>query len=477
MEQPSMTAAKSLTRRQFIAGAAGASAAGAAAVGIAHSPAERALGLGRRAQRTPAAPSAGGPAHRAPGHGTLVLVTLYGGNDGENTVVPYHDPAYLAGRPTLGHQANDVIPLDSDLALHPNLHGLKTLWDRKQLAIVRGVGYPEPSHSHFRSMDIWQSGVPETDEATGWLGRWLDAMGGRDPLAAMTLGPTLPKVLAGNTTAGSSVPSGTLTLPRGGRIEAPFAAVEARAPGASELSARIGQSGTDLLRVLHSVADVLATEPPVVFGNNLEGPPAGGATSVSSSTSVPMTSGPTGGIKAGGGTTGGNAGKGGAGRAGVRANPLVSQLDLVARLIKGGLPTRVYVVSMGGFDNHYAEKPIHDGLMSYLDEGITGFVDAMAADPKGSDVVVMTFSEFGRRVAQNASGGTDHGTAAPLFVAGPGVKGGYYGDQPSLVDLDNGDYRFTTDFRSVYATVADRVLGVDPKAVLAGKTFPTLDFV
>jgi len=234
-----------------------------------------------------------------------------------------------------------------------------------------------------------------------------------------------------------------------------------------------------------------------VFGTNLEGAPAGGVTSASPSTSVSTTSGPAGGTKAGGGTTGGNAGRGGAGavgagaagaagagkagagagRAGVRANPLVSQLDLVARLIKGGLPTRVYVVSMGGFDNHYAEKPIHDGLMSYLDEGITGFVDAMAADPKGSDVVVMTFSEFGRRVAQNASGGTDHGTAAPLFVAGPGVKGGYHGDQPSLVDLDNGDYRFTTDFRSVYATVADRVLGVDPKAVLAGKTFPLLDFV
>ena len=417
----------SLSRRQFIAGAAGIGVAGAATVAVAAHP------FGRPTARATAAVAKappGAPALKA--GGTLVLVGLYGGNDGENTVIPYADPAYLSGRPDLGYQPHEVIALDHELGLHPNLTGLKSLWDAKQLAIVRGVGYPSPSHSHFRGMDIWQSAVPETDEVTGWIGRWLDSTGGKDPLLTLSLGPTLPKLVSGAKTAGSSVPTGAATLPGGGRLDAAFAAVEASRSGS--LGDRIARSGTDLLTVLHSVKDVLAVQP----DTSLEAAPAD----------------PKG-----------------------KPNALSGQLDLVARLIKGGLPTRVYVVSMGGFDTHVTEKQNHANLMGELDAGITGFVKAMASDPKGKDVVLMTFSEFGRRVAQNASGGTDHGTAAPLLVAGPAVKGGFYGDQPSLSALDQGDLRFTTDFRSVYATVADRVLGIDPKAVLAGKTFPTLAFV
>ncbi|GAC1518219.1 MAG: DUF1501 domain-containing protein [Acidimicrobiales bacterium] len=415
----------SLSRRQFIAGATGIGMAGAATVAVAthplRHPAARALS---KAQAAPVLKAGG----------TLVLVALYGGNDGENTVIPYSDPAYLAGRPDLGYRPDEVIALDHELGLHPNLPGLKSLWDAKQLAIVRGVGYPSPSHSHFRGMDIWQSAVPETDEVTGWVGRWLDTAGGKDPLLTLSLGPTLPKLVSGAKTAGSSVPTGAATLPGGGRLDAAFAAVESSRP--SGLAARIAQSGTDLLTVLHSVKDVLAVQP----DTSLEAAPPDK-------------------------------------QAKPARNGLASQLDLVARLIKGGLPTRVYVVSMGGFDTHVTEKQNHANLMGELDAGISGFVKALAADPKGKDVVLMTFSEFGRRVAQNASGGTDHGTAAPLFVAGPTVKGGFYGDQPSLTALDQGDLRYTTDFRSVYATVADRVLGIDPKSVLAGKTFPTLAFV
>ena len=418
----------SLSRRQFVAGATGIGIAGAATVAVAAHP------FGRSAARAMAKPKAEAEAQPAPtlkAGGTLVLVALYGGNDGENTVIPYSDPAYLAGRPDLGYQPNEVIALDHDLGLHPNLTGLKSLWDAKQLAIVRGVGYPSPSHSHFRGMDIWQSAVPETDEVTGWLGRWLDTAGGKDPLLTLSLGPTLPKLVSGAKTAGSSVPAGAATLPGGGRLDAAFAAVESGRPAG--LGARIAQSGTDLLTVLHSVKDVLAVQP----DTSLEAAPTDKQAK----------------------------------------NGLAGQLDLVARLIKGGLPTRVYVVSMGGFDTHVTEKQNHANLMGELDAGISGFVKAMATDPKGKDVVLMTFSEFGRRVAQNASGGTDHGTAAPLFVAGPAVKGGFYGEQPSLTALDQGDLRYTTDFRSVYATVAERVIGIDPKAVLAGKTFPALSFV
>jgi uncharacterized protein (DUF1501 family) len=156
---------------------------------------------------------------------------------------------------------------------------------------------------------------------------------------------------------------------------------------------------------------------------------------------------------------------------------LSADLNLVARLIKAGSPTRVYQVRMSGFDNHAQEKSAHASLMTKLDAGISTFLAALKGDSHGAGVVLMTYSEFGRRPAENASGGTDHGTAAPLFVAGPGVRGGkFYGDQPSLGDLADGNLKFTTDFRSVYATVLERVLGVDGKAIL-GASHPTLTFV
>jgi len=278
--------------------------------------------------------------------------------------------------------------------------------------------------------------VPETDEVTGWLGRWLDTMGGKDPLAAMTFGPTLPKLLQGNMTAGSAIPSGTLALPNAAQVEKPFSALETSYAGETDLAARVAKSGTDLLTVVHSVSDVLS-QAPDTGDSSLEAAPDATAAS----------------------------------------NPIRTQLDLVARLINGGLPTRVYVVSVGGFDTHVNEKTTQQRLLGELDTAVTNFVHTMSTSPKGAGVVLMTFSEFGRRVSQNASGGTDHGSAAPLFVAGPGVKGGYYGEQPSLTDLDDGNLKFSTDFRSVYSTVVSKVIGIDPKSVLNGKTFPELAFI
>jgi uncharacterized protein (DUF1501 family) len=164
-------------------------------------------------------------------------------------------------------------------------------------------------------------------------------------------------------------------------------------------------------------------------------------------------------------------------RTGTGGGGLSADLDLIARLIKAGSPTRVYQISMNGFDNHAQEKTAHANLMTKLDSGISSFLAALKSDPHGAGVVLMTYSEFGRRPAENASGGTDHGTAAPLFVAGPEVRGGkFYGDQPSLSDLADGNLKFTTDFRSVYATVLERVLGIDGKAIL-GTSHPTLTFL
>jgi uncharacterized protein (DUF1501 family) len=408
-----------LTRRHFLTGTAAAAAAGAAAVTVAQHP--WSTGHHAAAATKPATPSNA--------TGTLVLVGLYGGNDGLNTVIPYQDSAYLTGRPQLGYQPDQVLPLGDGLALHPNLKGLKTLWDAKQLAIVRGVGYPNPNLSHFRSMDIWQSGVPDRAESTGWIGRWLDATGS-DPVRALSVGPTMPPAFAGLKASGAAIPNGALRLPGGTALRSEIAALNAPSAGLPPLAARVNQVGRDLLTVQSTLASALST-------------PAAGTTAQGK----------------GAATTG-----------------LSGQLDLVARLIKAGVPTRVYAVALAGFDNHANEKDTHAQLMTELDQGISGFLQSLQGSPHASGVVVMTFSEFGRRVAENASSGTDHGTAAPVLVAGPGVRGGFFGDEPSLTDLDDGDLKFTTDFRSVYATVLARTVGIDPKVSL-NQPFPVLGFV
>ncbi len=408
-----------LSRRRFLAGTATAAAAGAAAITVAKHPWTESHHVSSVKTPPPSTNQTG----------VLVLVGLYGGNDGLNTVIPYQDSAYLAGRPQLGYQPAEVLPLADGLALHPNLKGLKALWDARQLAIVRGVGYPDPNLSHFRSMDIWQSGVPDHAEPTGWIGRWLDATG-TDPLRALSVGPTMPRAFGGLKTSGAAIPNGALRLPGGAALRGQIADLNAGEAGASPLAARVSQVGRDLLTVQSTLASALATPP--------------------SATS--------------------SQGKG------VATSGLAAQLDLVARLIKAGVPTRVYAVALSGFDNHADEKATHARLMSELDQGISGFLQSLQGDPHGAGVVVMTYSEFGRRVAENASSGTDHGTAAPVLVAGPGVHGGFYGDEPSLTDLNDGDLKFTTDFRSVYATVLARTVGVDPKVSLA-KPFPLIGFV
>ena len=423
------------TRRQFIAGAAGIGAAGAAAIAVSQHP-------WRLLSSAGATPSGS----LAAGKGILVLVTLYGGNDGLNTVIPYTDGSYLGGRPTLGYKAPDVLPLADGLALHPNLKGMKALWDAKQLAVVRGVGYPNPVLSHFRSMDIWQSGSPDAGVSTGVLGRWLDATG-TDPMRAISLGTTLPRLLTGEHSSGTAVAGSTITIPGGARLAPILATFDGPGPDRAGLAAEVARSGSDLLKVQHTIADLLA-------GTGAANAPA---------TAPPTTAGP--------GKPAKPAKQQGA------ATGLAAQLDVVAQLIKARSPTRVYQVSMGGFDNHAQEKDTHARLMAELDAGISGFMTAIKGIPAAAGTVLMTYSEFGRRVAENLSGGTDHGTAAPLFVVGPPVKGGqFFGDEPSLADLDNGNLKFTTDFRTVFATMLAEVIGVDPKVALNG-TYPSLKIV
>jgi uncharacterized protein (DUF1501 family) len=252
-------------------------------------------------------------------------------------------------------------------------------------------------------------------------------------MRALSIGSTLPRLLVGVKQAGTAIAAGGVTIPGGARLGPSIAALDAPGPDRTGLAARVASSGADLLKVQHIMVDMLGR-------SAVSGAVAGGAL-------------------AGGALAGG---------------ALATQLDVVAKLIKAGSPTRVYHVSMGGFDNHAQEKDLHARLMSQLDSAVAGFFQAIKGDANGGGVVLMTYSEFGRRVAQNASGGTDHGTAAPLFVAGPAVKGGrFYGEQPSLATLDQGDLRFTTDFRTLYATMLAKVVGVDPKVAVDGQ-FPPL---
>ncbi|OLE30006.1 MAG: hypothetical protein AUG44_02275 [Actinobacteria bacterium 13_1_20CM_3_71_11] len=354
---------------------------------------------------------------------TLVLVTLYGGNDGLNTVIPYADPAYHDARPELAYKPEEVLHLDAQLGLNPGMKGFAGLFADKRLAVVRGVEYPKPDHSHFRSMDIWQTASPASPLRTGWLGRWLDVTGG-DPRHAVSFEPVLPVVLAGATTAGAAVPTGAKKRP-----PALLAGFGKPAPGEPVLQARAAHAFADLVEV-----DTMIHDLPEPSANPSTDPTAPAAT-----------------------------GTGGRGALG-------AQLDLVARCVEAGVATRVFSVSLGGFDLHADEKEAQQRLLTELDTAVTGFVKRMAGTDRGRNVVVAIYSEFGRRVRANASQGTDHGTASDVFLLGTPVKGGFYGSQPSLTDLDNGDLKVTTDFRDVYATLLHGVLDTDPGKVLGGWT-------
>jgi len=342
------------------------------------------------------------------GSGILVIVTLYGGNDGINTLIPYADNAYHDARPELAYAPQDVLHLDGQLGLNPACTGLAQMWSDRTLAIVRGVSYPQPDHSHFRSMDIWQTASPAEPVSTGWIGRWLDATGD-DPLRAVNIGAVLPPLAVGEKATAAALSVGGKAPTR--QFEATMAAL-----------------GQDDPKDTPAMAAVCA---------------AYRAAGKADATFAPVESNT-------------------AGRNQADRNALAAQLDVVGTCVKAGVPARVYMVQLGGFDTHANERGTQQRLLRTLDDALGGFLRDMAGDPYGRHVVVLAYSEFGRRVAANASQGTDHGTAGPVFVAGQPVKGGFYGDEPSLTDLDNGDLKGTTDFRDIYHELLSRVVGADP---------------
>ncbi|HEX5255134.1 MAG TPA: DUF1501 domain-containing protein [Mycobacterium sp.] len=383
-----------MNRRRFLIASAGVGAAGLLSGTVAVSWPD----LLRAAQDRPL----------ADGAGVLVIATLYGGNDGINTVIPYADNAYHDARPELAYAPGDVLHLDQQLGLNPALKGLAGLWNQRQLAIVRGAGYPKPDHSHFRSMDIWQTASPAEPVSTGWIGRWLDATGD-DPLRAVNIGAVLPPLAVGaKCTAAALSPGGASGDT--GKFDAVMTALGNDDPDDTPAMAAVCKA----YRAARTADATFESVKPAAKDRN----------------------------------------------------SLSTQLSMVAQAIKARVPTRVYTVQAGGFDTHAGERGTQQRLLQTFDEAVTAFVQEMT----GRDVVLLAYSEFGRRVRANASQGTDHGTAGPAFIAGPPVKGGFYGEQPSLTDLDNGDLKYTIDFRDIYAELLARTVGTDPTpAVGAGR--------
>ena len=358
----------------------------------------------------------------------LVVVTLYGGNDGLNTVIPHTDPIYKQSRPGIYIPDNQVIPLDAELALNGSMTGFKSLWDAGDLAIVRGVGYPTPDLSHFTSMAIWQSASPDESQRTGWIGRWLDTQP-HDPMHAIGLGSVLPPLLAGAKEVGSVLPLGGLVVPnvatsyelrKLGVVDPSDGPLQASAAQAMHDFLGLSKNLTPILKMPTPVADNLPTQAGGSFGSD---------------------------------------------------SSLSQQLDVVAKLIAANAPTKVWAVSLGGFDTHADEVKGQSALLGAVSDSVTRFISQMHETNRQNDVIVLVYSEFGRRVAANGTQGTDHGTAGPVFVIGNGVDGGkFYGDQPSLSKLVNGNLAVTTDFRDVYAAMIEDVLKVPAAQVIPGWT-------
>ncbi len=346
----------------------------------------------------------------------LVVVQLSGGNDGLNTVVPYEDDRYHALRPTLRVDKGSVHKLDDALGLHPSMSAMKGLYDDGQLGVVMNVGYPNPNRSHFRAMDIWHTARPEQDDIeTGWLGRAADAQ--RDAAYCMHLAnEPLPLSLHAERVSVPSIADIEAFRLRDGGLDI-AAAVRERRRGAAEdllFVQRTAVAACDQARRLEGLADGAHGDYP--------------------------------------------------------AYELASRLSQISRLIGAGFPTRVYYTSLGGFDTHARQELTHPALLTELSESIGAFYRDLTARGEADRVLLLTFSEFGRRVGENAGRGTDHGAAAPMMLAGPACRSGIIGSPPDLTDLDQGDLRHRVDFRSIYADVLDRWLGVPSKVVLGQAT-------
>lgn len=367
---------------------------------------------------------------------TLIVVQMAGGNDGLNTVVPYNDPLYIKMRPTLGIAQSKVLTLDTRLGLHPNLAPLKKLWDAGHMAVVEGVGYPNQSLSHFQAMDIWQTLDLSGNGSDGWLGKLVAGLVDQQghPFKSLDIGVQTAQALQSISTQIPTVSS-----------------VKSYAIAPDPADGDGGNARLQALMNLYNSYPKTAPYAALLDTTALSAQDGSRQLRQADATYHPAVTYPTG--------------------------PFAAGLKILAEAIVQDLGLRVGYVTLGGFDTHAGQSATHDALMTTLANGLSAFYNDLAGHGKADNVVIMTWSEFGRRVEENGSLGTDHGTAAPMFVLGAPINKGIFGAPPSLSSLDqNGNLKYTIDFRSVYATVLDRWMGASSKDVL-GADFGSQNFL
>ena len=358
----------------------------------------------------------------------LVVIQLSGGNDGLNTVIPFENDIYYNSRKTISIPKNNVLKLTDNLGFHPSMTGLQNLYNDGLMCVINSVGYPNPNRSHFRSMDIWQSATAADEyKNTGWIGRYLDSSCNEcnNPYLALELDQTLSLALKGDVKKGIAVNNPQQLYN------------ETREPFFKQLKDLAPDNDHDNVAYLYkTMAETYASaeyifETSKTYKNNFEYP----------------------------------------------KNNLAKQLKEIATFIGSGLNTRVYYASMGGFDTHVGQLNRQENLLKQFSEGVTAFIENLKSINKLSDTTVLVFSEFGRRVNQNASNGTDHGTANNVFILGSALKKqGFYNAAPDLSNLDEGDLKYQIDFRNIYATMLNNWLKISPDKIL-GKSFDYLNFV
>ena len=360
----------------------------------------------------------------ASANNVVIVVHLDGGWDGLNTIIPFTDPAYAAARPTLAIPAASVLPISGTLGLHPALTGLKTLYDQGKVAVVNGAGYPNFNRSHFAAEDIYWTADPASTPSSGWLGRGLDVINSGTVMTGIYIGSATPLSMVGDTVSVPAIPSAASYVFQSGGNAADDAAVLSAAvqiidqpvTGSTMIDGILTQNRA-LRDSIGQVQAAAAYQTTVTYAND----------------------------------------------------SFSRSLRFAAQLIRANIGVRIISTDFGSFDTHSGQAARLTTLLGNLSAGIASFQqDALTGGFANRVAVVVFWSEFGRRVAENASAGTDHGTSAPIIVVGEGVRGGVIGNYPSLTNLTSGDLLMGVDFRSVYASVLSDWLAVNDSQVLGG---------
>jgi uncharacterized protein (DUF1501 family) len=358
----------------------------------------------------------------------LVVCQFSGGNDGLNTVVPYASAEYYKLRPTLAIKDADVLKLDEAMGLHPSMTGVQELYKEGKVAVIQNVGYPDPNRSHFKSMDIWHSASPDGKISYGWIGRHFDLMAAGGNMSAVAgLGLSVEKPRALNAKS-ASIPC--------------FASL-------ADIQAMVGnQDAERMLREIQGEKAKQGTAEDAIQKANFAALDAMNELQSKLSTFTPKQT--------------------------YNNDRFGTGFKQIAQIVASSPLTRVVYFSAGGFDTHSRQADAHSNLMKQFSDGVLAFQREMEAAGRADKVMVLVFSEFGRRTYENGSAGTDHGAAGPMMLIGKNVKGGLHGPNPNLADLDRGDLKWHTDFRQVYATSLDNWMGSDSSVVL-GQDFGRLD--